>query len=62
MSAKLKIVISMAVFGTLALFVKNISLPPASTKKETLIIAISCTEFHIKKGLTECPKYRGRIM
>ncbi|MFH2057922.1 MAG: DMT family transporter [Pseudomonadota bacterium] len=28
MSAKLKIVISMAVFGTLALFVKNISLPP----------------------------------
>ena len=28
MSAKLKIVISMAVFGTLALFIKNIPLPP----------------------------------
>lgn len=30
MSAKLKLVISMIVFGTLALFVKNISLLPLS--------------------------------
>jgi len=39
MSAKLKIVISMVVFGTLALFVKNISLPPGEIALFRALIA-----------------------
>lgn len=39
MSAKLKIVISMAVFGTLALFVKNIPLPPGEIALFRALIA-----------------------
>lgn len=39
MNAKLKIVISMAVFGTLALFVKNISLPPGEIALFRALIA-----------------------
>ncbi len=39
MSAKLKIIISMTVFGTLALFVKNISLPPGEIALFRALIA-----------------------
>jgi len=39
MNAKFKIVISMAVFGTLALFVKNISLPPGEIALFRALIA-----------------------
>jgi drug/metabolite transporter (DMT)-like permease len=50
MNAKFKIVISMVVFGTLALFVKNISLPPEEIALFRALIASAAIIFY--KALT----------
>jgi RarD protein len=59
MSAKLKIVISMVVFGTLALFVKNISLPPEEIALFRALIASAAIILY--KALTAEKLHFARI-